>query len=136
MMLRHFRTLAILPLIASLTACAGLSAPSPERLAALPVVTYPDAPPAGDFVYKLPAGKAIASRVAIQGSALASQAEQTLHVTLPRDLYVHRRWVSEDGKTWQPVADVFDIRLTLSLPSDEHPKPGELQLTVDRKGGH
>lgn len=72
MMFRHCRTLAILPLIASLTACAGLSAPSPERLAALPVVTYPDAPPAGDFVYKLPAGKAIASRVAIQGPASCS----------------------------------------------------------------
>lgn len=119
--------------LAALTGCASLFPPSPDALARLPVVTFPQAPPAGDFVFKLPAGKSIPTRVAIEGSALATGAEQNLSVTLPRDLYIHKRWVSEDGKTWRPVNDALAIQMSLSLPSDEHPEPGEIVLRVDRK---
>ena len=90
-------------------------------------------PPAGDFVFKLPAGKPIPARIAIEGTALATAAEQTLNATLPRDLYIHKRWVSEDGKTWKPATEVFTVNLMLSLPSDEHPKPGETVPRVNRK---
>lgn len=127
------RSLTAVLALASLTGCASLFPPSPDALARLPVVSFPDAPPAGDFVFRLPAGKPIPARVAIEGSALASGAEQTLAVTLPRDLYVHKRWVSKDGKTWTPLGDALAIQLSLSLPSDEHPKPGEVILRIDRK---
>lgn len=127
------RLLTAALVLASLTGCASLFPPSPDALARLPVVSFPDAAPAGDFVYRLPAGKPIPSRVAIEGTALASGAEQTLAVTLSRDLYVHKRWVSEDGKTWKPLGDALAIQLSLSLPSDEHPKPGEMILRIDRK---
>ena len=126
-------TLAAGLALASLTGCASLFPPSATTLASLPVVTFPEAPPAGDFIFRLPAGQPIPSRVAIQGTALASGAEQTLAVTLPRDLYVHKRWVSEDGKNWKPLGDTLAIALSLSLPSDEHPKPGEMILRIDRK---
>lgn len=132
----HLRSLATSLALVSLAGCASLFPPSAESLARLPIVSFPDTPPAGDFVFRLPAGKPIPSRVVIEGSALASGAEQTLSVTLPRDLYVHKRWVSEDGKTWRPLNDALAIQLTLSLPSDEHPKPGELRLSIDRKLAH
>lgn len=128
----QLRPLAAGLALLSLSACASLSPPS-ATLASLPVVTFPETPPAGDFVFRLPAGQPIPSRLAIQGTALATGAEQTLSVTLPRDLYVHKRWVSEDGKNWQPVGDVLAIDLSLTLPSDEHPKPGEMILRIDRK---
>ncbi len=96
-------------------------------------MTFPEAPPSGDFIFKLPAGKPIPSRVAIRGTALATGADQTLTVTLARDLYVRKRWVSEDGKNWKPLGDALAIELSLSLPSDEHPKAGEMILRVDRK---
>lgn len=129
----QLRPLAAGLALLSLSACASLSPPSAATLASLPVVTFPETPPAGDFVFRLPAGKPIPSRLAIQGTALATGAEQTLSVTLPRDLYVHKRWVSEDGKNWQPVGDVLAIDLSLTLPSDEHPEPGEIILRIDRK---
>lgn len=116
----------------TLSGCATLVPPSADKLASLPVVEFPAAPPEGEFILRLPAGKAIPTRVLIDGTALASHADQTLSVTLPGDLYVHRRWVSTDGKTWKPLKDMLDIRVALSLPSDEHPKPGELRLSVDR----
>lgn len=119
--------------LVALSGCASLSAPSADVLARLPVVTFPDTPPAGDFVFRLPAGKPIPAHVAVAGSALASGAEQTLTVTLPRDLYVHRRWISEDRQTWKPWDEVLSVDVFLALPSDEHPKPGEMRLTIDRK---
>lgn len=128
----RFRLLAAGCALSALVGCASLP-PSATTLASLPVVTFPETPPAGDFVFRLPAGKPIPSRLAIQGTALASGAEQTLSVTLPRDLYVHKRWVSEDGKHWRPVDEALAIGLTLSLPSDEHPGPGEIILRIDRK---
>jgi hypothetical protein len=127
------RTLAAGLALASLAGCASFPAPSPEKLASLPVVTFPAAPPAGDFILRLPGGQPIPARVIIEGTALASGAEQTLSVTLPRDLYVHQRWVSEDGKRWKPFRDLLSIEMSLSLSSDEFPKPGEMRLRIDRR---
>lgn len=53
-----------------LSACAGLP-PSASTVAGLPVVMYPDQPPAGPFVYKLPAGQPIRANASIQGTLLA-----------------------------------------------------------------
>lgn len=119
--------------LAVLSGCASMFPPSADSLASLPVVTFPAAAPAGDFILKLPAGQPIPSHVVIEGTALASGADQTLTVTLPHDLYVHKRWISEDGKNWKPYGDVLKIELALSLPSDEHPKPGEMRLRIDRR---
>lgn len=130
----QIRTFAATLALAALTGCASLFPPSATTLASLPVVTFPEAPPAGDFIFKLPAGKQIPTRVAIQGSALAAGADQTLDVILARDIYVHKRWVSEDGKSWKPLGEALAFDLTLSLPSDEYPKAGEMILNIDRKG--
>lgn len=126
------RTLPLL-LALSLAGCTSMFPPSAEKLASLPVVEFPNQPPAGDFIFKLPAGKPIPTRVAIEGNLLTASAEQALTTSLARDLYIHKRWVSEDGKTWKPLRDALSVDLALSLPSDEHPKPGEIVLRVNRK---
>lgn len=117
----------------SLTGCASMFPPSADRLASLPIVEFPDQPPAGDFILKLPAGKPIPTRVSIEGSLLAAGTEQALTTSLAKDLYVHKRWVSEDGKTWKAAGDMLTVAMSLSLPSYEHPKPGEMVLRVNRK---
>jgi len=115
----------------ALSGCASMLPPSPDKVAGLPVVEFPATPPAGEFIFKLPKGKPIPTHVIIEGTALASGAEQT---TLPSDLYVYGKWISEDGKTWKPARDVINVRVALSLPSDAHPKPGEIRVTVDKVG--
>jgi len=124
------RSLCLLALVIS--GCASLSAPPAEMLAQLPVVEFPAPPPAGDFVYKLPAGKPIPTRMAIEGDLLSSPVEQVLTTTLKQDLYIHKRWVSEDGTHWRRASEVVTVNLALALPSDEHPKPGEVVLSVNR----
>ena len=116
----------------SLAGCATLLPPSQDKLASLPIVEFPATPPAGEFIFKLPKGKPIPTHVIIEGTALASGAEQTLNATLPGDLYVYRNWISEDGKTWKAAKDVINVRVSLSLPSDANPKPGEIRVAVDK----
>jgi len=121
------------PLTLALAGCAGLSPPSGEQLKALPLVVYPDKPPAGDFVYKLPAGRDIDMRMLVDGSALAGPVDQTLSARLNRDLYLHKRWASEDGQHWLRAADLVAVHLTVTLPSYETPVPGQMHLAIDRK---
>jgi hypothetical protein len=127
------RPFFVIPIALLVTGCASLSSPSAERMAALPVVTFPNQPPAGDFILKLPAGQPIPLKVVIGGSLLAKGTVETLTATLAKDVYVHRHWASEDGKTWVRARDLVGVNLGLSLPSDAHPRPGEITLIVNRK---
>jgi len=121
--------------LAVLTGCAGLMPPPSEKLAAMPVVTYPDKPGTGDYVYKLPAGKAIDMHIRADGSALTAPVAQTVGASLARDLYLHKQWASEDGRHWVRADKLIGIDIGITLPSWEAPGPGDLHLTVDRKGG-
>jgi hypothetical protein len=130
--MKSFHLLAISALVV-LTGCAALTPPPAKTLAALPVVTYPDTPPAGDFVYRLPAGQPIDMRILVDGSALASGAAQKVSASLAHDIYLYKKWASEDGRTWHDASKLIDVKLTIKLPSYETPAPGEMHLTVDRK---
>lgn len=125
----------VLSALAALTGCAGLIPPPPDKLAAMPVITYPDKPGVGDYVYKLPAGKTIDMYIRADGSALAAPVAQSLGASLARDLYLHKDWASEDGRTWVRADKLIGIQFDIVLPSWESPGPGKLHLTVDRKGG-
>jgi hypothetical protein len=127
---RHGLAVAIL---ATLSGCAALTPPTAEKLAALPLVTYPEVPTTADYVYKLPAGKPIDMRLLADGSALIGSVDQKLSASLARDLYLHKRWASENGRDWQAADQLIGVKLSIKLPSYEAPGPGEMHLTVDRK---
>lgn len=133
------RSLIACSALAILSGCAALTPPpTAEKIASLPVVELGKQPPQGadgEFVFKIPGGKPIPTRVAIDGSALSSGAQQVLHATVPKDLYVYKTWVSEDGRNWKRANEVFDVKAKIALPSPESPLGGEVQLTVDRKAG-
>jgi hypothetical protein len=118
--------------VLSLTGCITMP-PSAEDMARLPVVVFPDPPPQGDFILKLPAGRPIPLHVAVKGTMLTKNINETLTNSLVKDLYVHKEWASEDGKTWKSSKEIVNVNLILSLPSDAHPKPGELMLEVNQR---
>ncbi|MEW5786794.1 MAG: hypothetical protein AB1899_02960 [Pseudomonadota bacterium] len=119
--------------LTTLAGCASLNPPDGAKLAALPVVAYPDTPPAGDYVFKLPAGQPIAVNIHADGTALAANATQTLRASLARDIYLHKDWASEDGLHWLRADKLIAVNLKILLPSYETPGPGTIHLTVDRK---
>lgn len=132
------RSLIACSAIAVLSGCAALTPPpSAERTASLPVVELGSKPPQGmadgEFIFRIPGGKPIPTQVSIEGSALASGAHQVLNATLPKDLYVYKTWVSDDGRNWKRVSEVLDVKGKMMLPSPESPMGGEIQLKVDRK---
>lgn len=118
-----------------LAGCAVLSPPpSGDTLSALPLVVYPATPPqGGDYVYKLPAGVPLDLRIRVDGDALATRAEQTLSAPLARDLYLYKRWASEDARRWVDARELIGVNLDLRLPSYETPGPGAMHLSVARK---
>lgn len=116
-----------------LSGCAGMSAPGAGKLSALPLVVYPDTPPAGDYVYKLPAGKPISINLRADGSALAGNVAHSLDASLAHDIYLHKTWASEDGLNWMAADKLIGVNLTITLPSYATPRPGEIHLTVERK---
>ena len=124
-------TLSVATILA-LAGCAGLP-PSAEKLAAMPIVTYPDKPGTGDFVYKLPAGKPIDLHLQADGSALVNPVNQTISGSLKHDLYLHKNWASEDGRHWVGTRDLIEANISVTLPSYQSPQPGEMHLSVNLK---
>lgn len=124
--------IALVFLSATLSGCAGLTPPSAERLAALPVATYPEAPPKGEYVYKMPAGQPIDLRILVDGDALSGGVDQTVGARLKQDLYLYKQWASADGRHWQDANKLIAINLGIRLPSYESPVQGEIHMTVDR----
>ncbi len=122
-----------IPALVILSGCAGLTPPPTEKLAALPVVSYPDKPGAGEYIYKLPAGKPIEVRIRADGSALIAPVEQSIGASLANDLYLYDIWASEDGRAWVRAEQLIGVNLSIALPSHARPGPGDLHLTVDRK---
>lgn len=121
-----------LPILAALSGCA-LAPPSADKLAAMPLVTYPDKPASADYVYRLPAGQPLDVNVRAEGSALSRPVDQKISASLVRDLYLHKHWASEDGKNWMSADKLIGVNLRVSLPSYEAPGPGEMYLKVERK---
>ncbi len=119
--------------LSTLSACAGLTPPAADKLAAMPTVTYPDKPPAGDFIYKLPAGQPIDLNIRADGSLLAANLEQKVSASLKHDLFLHKNWASEDARHWQRADRLVGVNLSVTLPSYQHPGPGELHMTLERK---
>jgi hypothetical protein len=117
----------------ALSGCASLTKPSDDKLASLPVVELGNTPPSSEFVLKIPAGKPISTKVTLDGTALVNPVEQTLISSVPRDIYVYKNWVSEDGRQWKKVDELFGVQLTVALPSTESPKGGDIHLTVNKK---
>lgn len=115
-----------------LVGCASFP-PSAKKLAALPIVTYPDKPASADYIYKLPAGKPIDLSLIIDGSALNQNIRQSLSTSLVHDIYLHKYWASEDARHWVNARELISINFNMVLPSYETPNPGEIHLTVNHK---
>ena len=118
----------------ALSGCATMLAPSRESLSSLPVVKFGDAVPADmEFILYFPAGKLVPTHVSIKGSLFAQEAEQTLNVTLRKDVYTYKNWVSFDRTNWLKGDEAIASNLEIKIPSYEHPKPGVIKIQMDTK---
>jgi hypothetical protein len=116
----------------SLSACAGLTSPSPEEISRLPVVRFGQPAPAdGNFVILYPAGVDLPVIAKIDGTLFSKPDQATLNVQIKQDIYAYRNLVSFDGKTWSNGQDKVGGKFWMALPGDKHGKrdgqsPGEL----------
>jgi len=121
-------------LLLFLSACASLP-PSAESLSGLPVVEFGGTVPATqDYILFFPAGKPIPVDVAVKGNIFAKDAEQRLDVTLRKDIYVYKEWVSYDRVTWRNGRDAIKTSAQMRIPGYRHPEPGLMKIQMDERG--
>lgn len=127
-------TLALIAL--ALAGCSGMMPPSANDMAQIPTVRFGDEAPAGkEFAILYPAGIPLPATASIKGSLLEKSDEATLHVTLKRDVYIFRNWVSFDGKNWQRSDKLVGGKFEIEIPGTRTGKnPGKLSAEFDQKG--
>ena len=128
----------MMKMLKALGACAPLlvagctSLPSTDELRKLPVVQFGETVPAGqDYILFFPAGKPIPTDVAIKGTLFAKEAEQRLDVTLRRDIYTYKNWVSYDRVTWRTGQQAIKTAIQIVIPGYVHPEPGSIRVQMD-----
>ena len=115
------------------TGCGSLQ-PSAAELANLPVVQFGEPVPQGkDYILFFPADKPIPANVAIKGTIFAKEAEQRLEVTLRRDIYAYKEWLSYDRVTWHNGQQTIKTDVRIQLPGYRHPEPGIIRIQMDEK---
>ena len=119
----------------SLLGCASLAPPKAEDMTQVPTVRFGDSAPAGkDFVAYFPAGAPLPVVASIGGTLFDQKAKEILHVTLKRDVYVFKQWVSFDGKSWVSRQDAIDGKFEIRLPGVEDGKnPGAMKTEFNLK---
>jgi len=128
---QRFSSIALLLFVSS---CASVQPPSAESLSGLPVVEFGGTVPTQDYILFFPAGKPIPVDVAVKGNIFAKDAEQRLDVTLRKDIYVYKEWVSYDRVTWRNARDAIKASGQMRVPGYKHPEPGLMKLQMDERG--
>jgi hypothetical protein len=114
--------------------CASVQQPSAEVLSKLPIVQFGEAVPAGnDYILFFPADKPIPTNVAIKGSIFAREAEQRLNVTLRRDIYAYKHWISYDRVNWLNAQEAIKTDIQIQIPGYTHPEPGLMKIQMDER---
>lgn len=119
----------------SMIGCASWMAPSEKEMAQVPTVRFGDMAPAGkEFVVLFPAGTPLPIVASASGTLMDKADKATLNVTLKRDVYVYRHWVSFDGKTWQYGRHAISGKFEFKLPGVENGNnPGAIGVEFDLK---
>ena len=126
--------LSILVCAAStLGACAHT--PPLDRLNRLPVVDYGRSAPAdGEFVLRYPANRPLPMQARVEGNLLRESVQSTLEVSVKRDVYVYKEWISFDGRNWSWGPKALDQEFVLKIPGQTDGRsPGLLGARFDLK---
>ncbi|MFZ2852947.1 MAG: hypothetical protein WAZ34_02400 [Rhodocyclaceae bacterium] len=118
-----------------LSGCAGLGAPGGDEMARIPTIRFGEAAPAGkDFVLHYPAGSPLPVVTGVFGSLFEQAEKATLDVRLKRDVFIYRKWVSFDGKSWLPGNEAVNGKIELKLPGEaDGQAPGRLSAEFNLK---
>ena len=125
-------SLTVLLAATVLTACS--TTPTHEQMGKLPIVTYGDpVPEHQEFILHFPARKSITTEVSIGGSLLHDSAAERLSVSLKKDIYAYKQWVSYDMKTWHKGNETLGVNFAIRVPGPLWPRPGKITVRVEEK---
>ncbi|MEJ2455819.1 MAG: hypothetical protein P8103_16910 [Candidatus Thiodiazotropha sp.] len=115
-----------------LSGCASIPEPEPGALSQLPVIEFGQPVPAdGNYVLHFPQDKSIEMPVSFEGNLFQAPTREVLSVKLNRDIYVHKEWLSYDGKNWIDANGAMDLQVHVVIPGYSHPEPGYVLLEMN-----
>lgn len=122
----------------ALPACSTLIGPSAGEIARLPVVSYGQPAPDGEFVLRYPAGTDLPVNASVGGTLMAEPVQSTMKVRVKQDVYVYKNQVSFDGKEWSPTSSKIGGEFRISPPGMKDGKfdpqaPGEMSAEFNSR---
>jgi hypothetical protein len=112
----------------SITGCSSMLPPSENEMANLPRVEIGSGKPAAqEYVLHIPAHQSFPVKLVIDGKMLRKKAEADTQVSLRREIYLYKHWLSYDGKKWLPSDKEIDFAINMGLDGDG----GNIHLAVD-----
>lgn len=124
----------VLSTVAGLSGCAGFDDLKSEEVRDLSLVRFGDVVPANqDFILHFPAGQAIPTVFQIQGNLLDRTVDETVTVTLRKDIYAYKDWISFDRQHWLKGDEVIGLKVNIQVPGYRHPTPGLVKMELDEK---
>ncbi|SCC93578.1 conserved exported hypothetical protein [Thiomonas sp. X19] len=119
----------------SLSGCAGLVLPGADTMAKLPVVRFGEqAPTHKEYVLFLPANTPLPVDASVEGSLFEQGAKAPMTVTLKKGVYIYKRWISFDDKTWTPGQDVVAGKFLITIPGEKTgSNPGVMKAEFNLK---
>ena len=108
----------LLSAVLSMAGCAGVATPNAQNLAQVPVVKFGEAAQ-GDHITLYPAGASLPVTTSVKGTLLEKTDQSTLNVTLKKDLYLYKNWVSFDGKNWMVGNKAVTGNVLMTLPGEK-----------------
>lgn len=110
--------LATITLLA-VSGCASVQPPSRAEMAALPMVEIGSGkPPTEGYVLHIPADHPFPVKLVIDGQMLKKRSAADTQVSLRRDVYLYKHWLSYDSKTWIRSDQEVDFVVNVGLDGD------------------
>lgn len=121
--------ITIMVCIGFFTGCGVDMPPSESEMKAMPVVKMGSSSPLPDkYVLYLPKGQSFPVEISLKGYLLKSPVKQKVMISLDRDVYLYKYWMSYDGKSWKSFRQYAGMALSAGM--DNH--KGTFALTITK----
>ena len=130
------KTLVLLFVSFTLGSCGCYHSPSAldDSVRQFPSVHFNDSrPKPSHYILHFPAGSTVTTTVLFKGSLFEDTAQKPLTLTINRDIYLYKDWVSFDRQRWLKSDQVFDFTLDIRLPSYEQPQVSRIDMSLNVK---
>ena len=112
------KCLAFVIVMSGAVGCATPSLPTATSLQAVPVYDYGERPTGDDYIMRFRRGTEVPVILSFEGNVIEGK-EMVTRVTLSKDVYIYKHWMSYDNVNWQHGYLKFDPSVAVDYPNPD-----------------